>query len=235
MSYSASTIGFPVLRDSRSASSAVFCRIFSASLNNTRPRSCAVVFDHDPSSNAFRAAFTATSTSALSAALTRAITSSVDGSYTGKVWPVALLVHCPFTKFRYVFTSAFTPPDMPSSKVQPPRAASPQISTRRNRFCQLSRRLPPSIHKKEKCRKPHKQQRAAKHPHLIRQERSNLRSREKRQSDSQRRGHQPASARKDQHSAVVVSFLERWIRGNFQQGAKHVKKRHQLQHHRQGQ
>src|ERR1700676_3899442 len=116
MSYSASTIGFPVLRDSRSASAAVFCRIFSASLNNTRPRSCAVVFDHGPSSNAFRAAFTATSTSVLSAALTRAITSSVDGSYTGKVSPDALAAHCPFTKFRYVFTSAFTLLDMTPSE-----------------------------------------------------------------------------------------------------------------------
>src|SRR5579863_461237 len=195
MSYSASTIGFPVLRDSRSASAAVFCRIFSASLNNTRPRSCAVVFDHGPSSKALRAAFTATSTSALSAALTRAITSSVDGSYTGNVSPDALAVHCPFTKFRYVFTSVFTPPDMTSSKFQPPRAASPQISPRGNRFLQFSRCLPPSIHKKEKCRKPHKQQRAAKHPHLVRQNRSNLRGREKRQRDPQNRGHQPASAR----------------------------------------
>src|ERR1700686_2908594 len=174
MSYSASTIGFPVLRASRSASAAVFCRIFSASLNKTRPRSCAVVFDHGSSSNAFRAALTATSTSVLSAALTRAITSSVDGSYNGKVSPDALAVHCPFTKFRYVFTSALTPPDMPSSKSHSLRVASPQISSCRNRFRQLSRRLPPPVHKKKKRRQPHKQQRAAKHPHLIRQNRSNL-------------------------------------------------------------
>src|SRR6266478_6425029 len=80
MSNSASTMGFPVLRDSRLAKLSAFCRIFSASLNRIRPRSCAVVFDHGPESKAARAAFTAASTSALSAALTRAITSSVEGS-----------------------------------------------------------------------------------------------------------------------------------------------------------
>ena len=52
MSYSASTIGLPVLRHSSSASMAAFWRIFSASLKRMRPRSCAVVVAHGPESNA---------------------------------------------------------------------------------------------------------------------------------------------------------------------------------------
>ena len=97
MSYSASTMGFPVLRHSSSASMVAFCRTFSANRNNTRPRSCAVVLDHGPESNAARAAATAESISARSAAATWAITSSVDGSYTGKVFPEVLATHFPLT------------------------------------------------------------------------------------------------------------------------------------------
>ena len=52
MSYSASTIGLPVLRHSSSARAAAFCRIFSASLKKIRPRSCALVCGHGPESNA---------------------------------------------------------------------------------------------------------------------------------------------------------------------------------------
>ncbi len=56
-----------------------------ASLNSTRPRSCAVVVFQSPLSNAVRAAVTARSTSAALASGTRAITSDVAGSMTSSV------------------------------------------------------------------------------------------------------------------------------------------------------
>ena len=99
MSYSASTIGLPVLRHSSSASIAVFWRIFSARRKSTRPRSCAVVVAHGPSSKAALAAATARFTSSALASGTCAITSSRGGIVDGKglvglaVDPFAVDVH----------------------------------------------------------------------------------------------------------------------------------------------
>ena len=63
MSYSASTIGFPVLRVSSAASSPARALTTSASFRRIRPRSTAGVRAQSLSSNAHRAAATAWSTS----------------------------------------------------------------------------------------------------------------------------------------------------------------------------
>src|SRR5258708_24918023 len=115
MSYSASTIGLPVLRHSNSASAGRFWRTLSARRNRTRPRSCAVVVDQGPSSNAAFAANTARLTSSASASGTCAITSSVDGSYTGNVFEDLLATHSPLINIEYVLTSVVTPPGIRTS------------------------------------------------------------------------------------------------------------------------
>src|SRR5450432_2182367 len=82
MSYSASTMGLPVLRHSSSASMGASARSFSAMRKRMRPRSWAVVWGQPPSSNARRAATTAWSRSAAEALGTSARASSVEGSRT---------------------------------------------------------------------------------------------------------------------------------------------------------
>ena len=80
MSYSASTMGLPLLRLSSSESAAWCARTFSARRKRTRPRSWAVVPAHGPSWKAALAAATARSTSSPPESGTRAMTSSVEGS-----------------------------------------------------------------------------------------------------------------------------------------------------------
>src|SRR5271167_3711555 len=108
-------MGLPVLRHSSSASAGRLARIFSERRKRTRPRSCAVVVAHGPSSNAALAAATARFTSSAFPSGTCAITSSVDGSYTGKVFADLLATHSPLINIEYVLTSAFTPPGMSAS------------------------------------------------------------------------------------------------------------------------
>ena len=68
------------LRHSISASIGRFCLTFLQAGNSTRPRSCAVVVAHGPSSNAALAAATARLTSSAFPSGTWAMTSSVEGS-----------------------------------------------------------------------------------------------------------------------------------------------------------
>jgi hypothetical protein len=95
MSYSASTIGLPQLRDSISARWAAFSRILSDSRNRIRPRSCGVLEAQGPVSKAALAAATARFTSSTFPAGTCAITSSVEGSRTAVVLFDALSTHSP--------------------------------------------------------------------------------------------------------------------------------------------
>src|SRR5262249_43572466 len=74
------------------SSSACFS-IRSASLFIKTPRCDAVIFFHEPFSNAARAAATALSTSAASASATCVMTSPVEGLIVGKVLPEAASTH----------------------------------------------------------------------------------------------------------------------------------------------
>src|SRR5271168_2896728 len=107
MSYSASTMGLPELRHSRSARSAASLRMRSARRNKMRPRSCAVVWGQAPELKAAFAAATARSTSFSSASGTSAMIASVEGLYTGKTAPLCASTNSPLMYILYLRAPAF--------------------------------------------------------------------------------------------------------------------------------
>src|SRR5579859_187298 len=103
----------------------------------------------------------------------------------------------------------------------------------RGHFIQFSRRFAPAVHKKEKRRQAHKQERAAEHPDLVREDGGDLRGGEKGQRDAQGGGDQPAGPGKKQGELSVLHFAEVRSGGNFQERSEHVQEGNQLQHNRE--
>src|SRR5437762_10703072 len=93
---------------------------------------------------------------------------------------------------------------------------------RRRRRRQLARGLAPAVNEKEKRRETDEQERASKHPDLVRQERLNLLRWKKRQGNSQARGGESTEASKDQRGLAVTALYERIAGSNFHQPAEHV-------------
>src|SRR5271156_1510038 len=223
MSYSASTMGLPELRHSRSARCAASLRMRSARRNRMRPRSCAVVCGHAPELKAVLAAATARSTSFSSASGTSAMISSVEGLITGKTLPLRASTNSPLIYILYLRALAFDfafnaaialallatePPCWRQSKLKAYRAG-------------LGHFAPP-VHIKEKYGEADEKCRAAEHPGLVGQQRFNLLRWKERQHDAERRGDEAAASCEKQSRLAIQPLARFRIRGDLQQRAEHI-------------
>src|SRR5271168_509631 len=232
MSYSASTMGLPELRHSRSARCAASLRMRSARRKRMRPRSCAVVCGHAPELKAVLAAATARSTSFSSASGTSAMISSVAGLITGKSLPLRASTNLPLIYILYLRALAFDfaffvaialallatePPCWCQSKLKAYRAGLGHFA--------------PAVHIKEKYGEADEKCRAAEHPGFVGQQRANLLCRKKCQHDAERSGDEAAAPCEKQRRLAIQPFARfRRIRGDFQQRGEHIQKRNELQH-----
>src|SRR5271163_1346887 len=185
MSYSASTMGLPELRHSRSARCAASLRMRSARRKRMRPRSCAVVCGHAPELKAVLAAATARSTSFSSASGTSAMISSVEGLITGNSLPLRASTNSPLMYILYLRAAAFdfeffAAITLALLATEPPYQCHCKLDAGCDGRCHFA----PAVHVEEKHGQADEKCRAAEHPFLVRPQRGNLLRREECQHDA---------------------------------------------------